>query len=86
VEDICEGIKNGCELINDSRICERYGIVINDVDMSVLECIWLEGNRNLTSLDFIEPKCILKVFIVILLFIYLPLILYVYMYYKFMQE
>jgi hypothetical protein len=66
IEDVCYDVKNECESVNDSTICETYGAIINDKDFNVIECVWIEGIdnvNNITSDNKIESRCVLKVYI-----------------------
>jgi hypothetical protein len=67
-EPICRDVVKGCEndKINSKISCETYGAVVDDSD-APLECIWLEGNMELT----IPGRCEFKV-----LYLYLYIYLY----------
>jgi hypothetical protein len=73
-EPICRDVVKGCEndKINSKISCETSGAVVDD-DNTLLECIWLEGNIELT----IPGRCEYKVlYLYLYLFISFFLICY----------
>jgi hypothetical protein len=66
---VCYNSTTVCEIIDNSNICESYKQVTNDNDLSVLECLWIYGNNDTTTIssphninyNSIESKCVSKV-------------------------
>jgi hypothetical protein len=50
VGDVCDEIKNECERINNSIICESYDVRnMNEINKRTLECFWIENNNYTTT-------------------------------------
>jgi hypothetical protein len=64
--DACISIKDECELIKDSELCETYGAMISEIDWNTLECFWISNNNNNIStgdiMNLNEGRCISKVY------------------------
>jgi hypothetical protein len=71
VNDVCYDVRNDCYSANNSVNCETYGMVISEKDLSIMECVWVEGG-GLTI-----PKCISKVWVY---FVFIYSCFYDYMY------
>jgi hypothetical protein len=61
VKDVCHKIEYGCDLINNSELCETYGAAMNETNWSILECIWIEGASQISDSNMSEARCVLKV-------------------------
>jgi hypothetical protein len=69
IGNVCYNSTTVCEIIDNSIICESYKQVMSDDDLSVLECLWIYGNNDSTTISSpgninhnnVESKCVSKV-------------------------